>query len=482
MMNLSRIPSSSASISVTALVATIALLLAANIPASAQSDKTPADEPPTYSALYAFTGVTDGGYPTSANPLAIDREGNLYGTTFVGGYFTNCPLGCGTVYCPQGCGTVFKVNRDGRESVEYTFTGLPSDEKFPDSNVIRDEEGNLYGTAVDFIYKISPSGHETDLYRFPSSDGGSPSSALIRDREGNLYGVSSSGGLDECRYNFHGSCGVVFKIDPRGRETVLYAFTGGADGGSPQGALVRDEEGNLYGTTLFGGALNSVACFANNPGGNAALPFGCGVIFKVDRDGKETVLHEFDAYVDGYDPTGLTRDRDGTLYGTTYYGGSPDQTDQGLSGYGIVYKLDRSGKYTILHNFTGKADGGSPLGPPLPIGKDLYGTASGGGKLDDDPNGGSAPFFGKSGVIYKLDQSSKETVLYTFQGLADGAIPESQLTQDNEGNLYGTTGSGGNFNAYYCPYGCGVVYKLTLHNKCNDDRHRHNDWPDHCEK
>jgi uncharacterized repeat protein (TIGR03803 family) len=475
MMNQLRIPSSRASISeVAQTVATLvvaALLLAASIPACAQTDKSPTDKAPTYSVLYTFTGGADGANPVGANPLAIDREGNLYGTTISGGYFTNCGLDCGTVDCSAGCGTVFKVNRDGRESVEYTFTGGPT-EQDPESNVIRDEEGNLYGSVTSLVYKISPSGHETDLYQFPANgDGGSPSAALIRDREGNLYGVSDYDGPNLCP-NFlkpYGSCGFVFKIDPRGRETVLYTFTGGADGGGPEGALVRDEEGNLYGTTLNGGEVNSPACTANLK--------GCGVIFKIDRHGKETVLHTFDGVGGGIGPpysSGLTRDRDGTLYGTTFWGGQgPDQF-----GYGTVYKLERNGKFTTLYNFTGKADGGSPTGPPLLIGKDLYGTTRGGGKLEDDPNGGGPPYYGTSGVIYKLDQSGKETVLYAFPGGADGADPISQLTQDDEGNLYGTTLYGGTFNGGDCEYnGCGVVYKLALHNKCDDDRHHHDGWP-----
>lgn len=484
MMNQLRIPTSWASISeVAQTVATpvaAALLLAASIPACAQTDKSPTDKAPTYSVLYTFTGGADGFAPFGNNPLAIDREGNVYGTTIYGGDFIQyCQpgIGCGPVGSPScdiGCGVVFKVNRDGKESVEYAFNGVAT-EQYPQTNVIRDEEGNLYGSVSSIVYKINPSGHETDLHQFTGNGDGSGSTAgLIRDREGNLYGVSSGDGVaDGGPYgcpNYlepYGSCGVVFKIDPRGRETVLYAFTGGADGGGPIGALVRDEEGNLYGTTLNGGDVSSPACTANLK--------GCGVIFKIDRHGKETVLHTFEGV--GYAPSeaaGLTLDRDGTLYGTTRYGGQGPNP----SGYGTVFKLERNGKYTTLYKFTGKADGGSPTGPPLLIGKDLYGTTAGGGKLDDDPNGGGPPFGGTSGVIYKLDQSGKETVLYTFQGKADGAYPISQLAQDDEGNLYGTTFYGGTFNGEYCEYnGCGVVYKLTLHNKCDDDHHHHDGWP-----
>jgi len=256
-------------------------------------------------------------------------------------------------------------------------------------------------------------------------------------------------------------CGVIYKIDPRGRETVLYTFQGGADGGIPQGALVRDDAGNLYGTTLIGGDFSSQAClnYVN----------GCGVIFKVDRHGKETVLYTFNAIADGYSPTGLMRDRDGTLYGTSTYGGNSFQPIFEL-GYGVVYKLDVSGKFTILHNFTGLTDGEFPTAPPLLIGKDLYGTASGGGTT---LNSGY-------GVIFKLDRSGNDTVLYRFKGQADGSYPSSQLTLDEDGNLYGTAEMGGNFETSTCKlfdYGCGVVYKLDLHKKCDNDRHRHNDWP-----
>jgi uncharacterized repeat protein (TIGR03803 family) len=474
MMNKLRIHSSSQSNSpstkTTAFLAAIigALLLAAGILANAQSD-----EIPTYSVLYTFTGDAEGAFPQATNPLAMDREGNLYGVSANGGVSSN--VGCG-----YGCGSVFEVSRDGKESIEYEFTGVPTDSQRPDSNVIRDEEGNLYGTAFNLVYKISRSGHETELHNFTGGiDGGENYNVdtrlwgLVRDREGNLYGAAPGGGLEngcpEAQYPFDprnpplpgGGCGVIYKIDPRGRETVLYTFTGGADGGIPQGALVRDEEGNLYGTTLNGGNFNSLAC-RNNAN-------GCGVIFKVDRHGKETVLHTFDALTEGNTPTGLVRDRDGTLYGTSTYGGNSVQSFGDL-GYGVVYKLDASGKFTVLHNFTGLTDGEWPTAPPLLTGKDLYGAAAGGGTT---LNGGY-------GVIYKLDRSGNDTVLYRFKGQADGSYPASQLTLDEDGNLYGTTEMGGNFETSTCKlfdYGCGVVYKLDLHKKCDNDRHRHNDWP-----
>lgn len=444
-----------------------ALLLFAGVQASAQHDK-PSEKAPTFSVLSVFPEGTDGLYPgppTSTSPLAVDREGNLYGTTPAGGDLSN-PI------CGIDCGAVFKVDRDGRESVIYTFTGGPTDSKQP-SSVIRDEEGNLYGTAYHLIFKISPWGHETDLYDFTGkSDGGDRSiyderlGGLIRDREGNLYGVAPGGGLENgCteyqtpyKYNFPPlpgvGCGVVFRIDPRGRETVLYTFTGGADGGIPSGALVRDEEGNLYGTTLEGGDFSSLTC--------PTYKNGCGVIFKVDRHGKETVLHTFDAVAGIYapNPTGLTRDRDGTLYGTTTNGGS--------NGEGVVYKLAVSGEYTVLHNFNYfVSDGMSPLAPPTLIGGDIYGAT---------PSGGETPGFPGVGVIYKIDQSGNETVLYRFKGNDDGEVPANQLTPDENGNLYGTTVGGGDLQATGCTLGCGVVYKVDLHQKCDDHHRHHNAW------
>jgi uncharacterized repeat protein (TIGR03803 family) len=250
-------------------------------------------------------------------------------------------------------------------------------------------------------------------------------------------------------------CGVVFKVDPRGRESVLYTFTGGADGGIPEGPLVRDEQGNLYGTTVEGGDFDSLTC--------PTYKNGCGVVFKIDRDGKETVLHTFESAAGIYAPypTGLTRDRDGTLYGTTTYGGT--------SGEGVVYKVKPGGEYTVFHNFNDSlSDGIYPMAPPTLIGKDIYGASFGGETVD----------FAGAGVIYKIDRSGNETFLYRFKEIDDGEFPANQLTPDEKGNLYGTTIGGGDPQAPACTLGCGVVYKVDLHLKCDDQHSRHNPWPD----
>ena len=176
------------------------------------------------------------------------------------------------------------------------------------------------------VYKLDATGHETLLHSFTGgADGASPQGALIQDAAGNFYGTTSRGGS--------AGAGVVFKFDTTGHESVLYNFTGGADGAYPQAGLIQDAAGNFYGTTRNGGAG------------------GVGVVFKLDPMGHETVLHSFMG-PDGSSPlAGVTFDSAGNLYGTT-----PDGGTRG----GVVYKLDRAGNYTVLHNFTYGADGGYP--------------------------------------------------------------------------------------------------------------------------
>ncbi len=219
------------------------------------------------------------------------------------------------------------------------------------------------------------------LHRFHGKpDGENPNAGVIRDAAGNLYSTTSSGGT----YGW----GVVFKLSTTRKLTVLHTFTDGADGASPLAGVVRDAEGNLYGTTYGGGDSN---CFRPSPpsGGRSTrwddLPpipqGGCGVVFKVDTTGNETVLHTFTG-ADGNEPdAGLIRDLAGNLYGTTLYGG--DVNCNVLNSCGVVFKLDTTGKETVLYRFSGGADGSSPeAGLVQDAAGNLYGTTVVGGDLE----------------------------------------------------------------------------------------------------
>jgi uncharacterized repeat protein (TIGR03803 family) len=277
--------------------------------------------------------------------------------------------------------------------------------------------------AQNYIY--------SQLFSFDAQDGYKPFAGLVQDAQGNLYGTTSSGGAN--LYLCHNGCGTVFKLDTTGKETVLYSFTGGGDGRTPLSDLVLDAQGNLYGTTYYGGNLTC-------PGTNG---IGCGTVFKLDTTGKETVLHSFSGSPDGSRPkAGLVLDAQGNLYGTTYYGGSP--TCDAGTGCGTVFKVDTTGNEAVLFSFTG--NGRNPGGAlVLDANGNLYGTTVNGGR------------YGR-GVVFKIDPTVKQTVLYSFTGGADGAKPLAVLVQDAQANLYGTTSMGGNLSA--CLNGCGTVFKL----------------------
>jgi uncharacterized repeat protein (TIGR03803 family) len=387
---------------------------------------------PVETVLHAFTGGTDGGYSYAG--LTWDQAGNLYGMT----------TGGGTSPCIDnfytGCGVVFKVGPAGHETVLHSFTGgTDGAVPFNGSGLVRDTAGNFYGVTFQggpshygTVFKLDRTGKETVLYAFTGgTDGGNPYGNVALDAKGNLYGTGYAGG-DLGLYGGFGA-GVVFKVDPTGKETVLHAFTGGTDGEFPSAGLIRDAEGNLYGTT-FG-----------------FYPSTWGTVFKLDRAGTETVLHNFTGGTDGGEPiAGLIRDAEGNLYGTASAGGDLSCVVFGTPGCGVVFTVDRTGKETVLHSFTGGADGGYPGASLIrdAVGN-LYGTTLFGG------------IGGFEGVVFKLDRTGTETVLYSFTGGADGGNPYAPLIMDKKGNLYSTTNIGGDLNG--CSgYGCGVVYKLTL--------------------
>jgi len=217
--------------------------------------------------------------------------------------------------------------------VLHSFTA-GNDGGNPEAGLIMDAAGNLYGTTFGggsggqgIVFKIDTSNHESVLYSFTGgSDGGGPVAGLLMDAAGNLYGTTAGGGSS--------GQGTVFMIDTSNHESVLYSFTGGSDGGSPQASLVRDAAGNLYGTTSQGG----IGC----------APVGCGTVFKIDPSNHESTVYSFTGGSDGaLSMAGLIMDATGNLYGTAYQGGSICAPP----GCGTVFEfqMDDDSNYAVLN-------------------------------------------------------------------------------------------------------------------------------------
>jgi len=422
-----------------------------------------AQEGPSYSVFYTFSGTgADGEFPQG--DVIRDPEGNTYATAFNGG-----DLSCNP---PYGCGVVFKLDRSGKETVLYSFMG-GADGAYPSTGLLRDEAGNLYGTtrgggdvsvsACSFnpgcgvVFKLDMSGKETALYAFTGgTDGLGPSSGLVRDEAGNLYGTTVAGGnlTGDCPGLPVTGCGVLFKLDRAGEETVLHTFTGGTDGYAPYGDLLRDTRGNLYGAASNGGDVSGFCSDVVEP---ATGFLGCGTVFKLDHTGKFSVLHTFHGADGGPFPDGwLVLDNEGNLYGMSGNGG--DLSGCSGLGCGVVFKVDGNGKESVLYSFTGGKDGAETFaGVIRDVEGNLYGTTYNGG----DFSGSLCADVG-CGVVFKLYPTGKEIAIHAFTGGTDGANPNAGLLQDEKGNLYGTASDGGD-SSCNPPYGCGVVFKTAFH-------------------
>lgn len=385
----------------------------------------------TLRVLYRFPGGSGGETPFGR--LALDADGNLYGTTVFGG---------GNPCSHGACGIVFKIAHHGPESIVYAFKGQ-RDGGTPYSGVIVDKAGNLYGTTSEggskncsgygcgTVYRISPGGRESVLYAFQGgADGATPGGDLIEDEAGNLYGTTILGGTSGRCGNL--GCGTVFKLSPDGEKTTLYSLPGG-DSSYPHGTLLRDGSGNLYGTA-------------------AGAP--TGTVFKVSPDGEGVTLHTFGGAGDGASPhAGLVSDQTGALFGTTAAGGLLTRCRG--EGCGTVFRLDPDGAETILHAFRGTKDGSNAVGGVvMDKAGNLYGATSSGTSAFNCHRG-------ICGTIYKVAPDGTHTVLYTFKGREDGSDPIDTLIFDkNQKHLYGTASSGGGCHDFVCKKG--TVFELTL--------------------
>jgi uncharacterized repeat protein (TIGR03803 family) len=373
----------------------------------------------TFNSLLSFDGV-NGGFPVA--PLTQGAGGDLYGTTSSGGAI--------------GPGTVFKITPSGTLTTLHTFCSQAgcADGEEPESALIPSGNLDLYGTTHSggskgrdgTVFRITPTGALTTLQIFDGADGAYPVyGGLIQSSNGDLYGTTFGGGTAACPA-FSSGCGTVFKISPSGTLTTLYNFcsvSGCADGAFPDAGLVLAANGDLYGTTTYGGN--------NNCGALVSLGGGCGTIFKITPSGAFTPLYAFCALpgcADGAFPyQGLVQAANGDLYGTTFEGGTS---------YGTIFKITPSGALTTLYDFCsqpGCADGENPIAP-LIEGSDgnLYGTTY-------DLGVGQ-------GTIFRITPGGTLTTLYSFcQGggtCVDGDTSYG-LVQDTDGTFYGTTEYGG---------------------------------------
>ena len=323
--------------------------------------------------------------------------------------------------------------------VIYAFAG-GNDGEYLDTDLVIDSAGNLYGSTVQggksssgTVFQLSPSGAgwtHTVLYSFTGgADGGEPYKGVTLDPHGNIYGTAVTGGGGSCE----GGCGVVFKLtrnaDGSWTQTVIHQFTGGSDGFGPGSGLTFDQHGNLYGMTPTGGT------------------YGFGTVYQLQPQTNGTwnlnVIHTFTGGNDGSSASAgrLLLDRAGNLYGVTTVGGA--------NGNGVAFEITHAnGSWTLipLYAFKDQPDGAFPYGGLIfDKAGNLYGTTYYAGVHD-------------VGTVYKLTHTNgawKETVLYSFRGNTDGSSPISTLVSDAAGNLYGTTSDGGTGCA------CGVIFKLA---------------------
>lgn len=395
----------------------------------------PSAQAQTYTVLYSFTGARDGATPAAG--LTADRAGNLYGTTNEGG------AGYGTVY-------KLGHAKSGWTLTPLYIFGSNSDGANPVARVIFGPDGSLYGTTeyggaegycdngcgTVFNLKPQPSACKTALcpwietivHRFTNL--AFPESEVLFDGSGNLYGTAYTGGtLFGGGNGCYPSCGGVYEMSPSNgswTESVIYNFTGyqyGDDGANPIGGLIFDKAGNLYGTTSTYGDC------------------GFGIIFELAPSAgswKEHLLHDICGGTDGAAPSSsLIMDEAGNMYGATP-GDYPGYGSQRGSAF-MLMPSNGGWEYSLLYTFP--EYGGGPAGSLVMDGAgNLYGTTITGGQVGCGSYG--------CGTIFKLSPSNggwTYTELYDFTGGSDGASPHSNLVIDSSGNLYGTASAGGQY-------------------------------------
>jgi len=378
---------------------------------------------PTTNVIYTFTGADDGANPLVG--LVQGPNGTFYGATSESG--TEGNAGSGTLFSITSGGTLTVIEQLSQGTAD-NITGLlqgtggtvyaVANGGGPDCNV------SAPVTVCGSILQIAPDGTVSTLYAFTAEKTPliSGPTSLVLGSDDNFYGTSRSGGSGTCGTDPPG-CGTVFKLAPAGVLTILYSFSGGADGGEPLG-LIQGSDGNLYGLT---------PAYSGLTGENS------GTIFRVDVAGTFTTLYTFpypQTASSPFDPqAALVEAPDGNFYGSTLGGG--------INGAGTLFRMTPPGELTVLYAFGGTdADPGAPQAP-LIVGSDgnLYGTAP--GQLDG----------GSQGSVFSLSTAGSYQVLTAFAA-PSATGPAGGVIEGADGSLYGTLDEGG-------PADAGGVFQLT---------------------
>ncbi len=372
-----------------------------------------------FATLHYFAGANDGAKPSGLTP---GTDGNLYGTTEFGG--------------AHRAGAVFMVTTAGLVTNVASFDGNAG--FGPMGGVAQGADGNFYGTTqfggtndTGNVFMMTPpvtnyslntnggyvtniTATLTNIYSFTGGpDGNTPVAPLISGADGYLYGTTEYGG--------NSGSGNIFRISTNGTFASLYSFTNGTDGGFPTNALMQARDGNFYGVTEFGGT------------------HALGNVFRLTSAGVFNTVYSFTGGLDGKYPNGpLAQGLDGNLYGTTRH-----NTLHNLEFYGVLFKVSTNGAFTTLY-LLNTFDGHYPAAGMIQGSDGLfYGTAEFGG-------GGN-----NGGTVYYLTPGGTHTTLVDFDGFDEGANPETPLVEGADGNLYGTTSTGG-------PGGKGTVFRLDV--------------------
>jgi uncharacterized repeat protein (TIGR03803 family) len=278
-------------------------------------------------------------------------------------------------------------------------------------------DGNFYGSTYSggtsnagTLFRITPNGTLATLYNFAGgNDGANPWAPPVPAWDGNFYGTTTNGGTD--------ACGTAYRITLKGKLTTLFEFTGAPNGGChPIAPLIQAADGNLYGTTQYGGANNS------------------GTVFKMTLSGSVTLLYSFDNAFNYQPQAALIQGSDGNFYGTAPFGGT--------SKAGLVFKITPKGVFTVLHSLNGTTDGAAPYaGLAQATDGNLYGVSEKAGNL--------------YGTIFKLTTKGKFSVIHNFNS-ADGNKPGVAIIQHTNGVLYGNTQDGGDI------HNTGVFFRVKI--------------------